>query len=92
MYKTDCDIVLPRRRILKIVAKDVFNGFRKDVIESEVNSIGTKRKRAIVSGADEMLDDDEEEEDANEEDILTDALSRLHARPESPTSHEYGHH
>lgn len=63
--------VLPGRRILKGVEK-VFQGCEKRGLEPQVKAIGTKRRAAIESGADEMLEEHEGEEDDDEGDIITD--------------------
>lgn len=39
-------------------------------------SNGTKRKRCIKSGADEMLEDERDEEEDDDEDILIDKICR----------------
>ena len=62
--------VLPGRRILKVVAKVIFNGFIRGLPMPEVSSTGTKRQRSVTTGADELLDEDENSEEADEEDIL----------------------
>ena len=84
-------VVLPGRRILKVVAKVIFNGYSTGFHEPEVPCIGTKRSRAIMSGADEQLEDEGEEEDDDEEMIFLPMLHLLvHVKAQSLTVH-FGH-
>lgn len=75
-YEADNSVVLLGRRILKVVAKDVFKGCPTRSVEPEVSVIGTKRQRCLTSGAEELLDDEDGEKD-EEEDTLTDDLPHL---------------
>ena len=43
-------------------------------LEPQAKGIGTKRRAAIESGADEMLEEHGGEEDEDEEDVLTDGI------------------
>ena len=74
------DAVLPRRRILK-GNQEVFEECRLGS-KPNMKTIGTKRKRTINSGADDVLDDCDGEEDDDDEDILTKDLVVPHMSAE----------
>lgn len=62
--------VLLRRRFLKGIPK-VFEKCNTGTAKSNTGAKGTKGRRAVKSGADEVLEDEDSEEDDDDEDILT---------------------
>ena len=79
-------VVLPGRRILKGVA-EVFKRCEAGS-EPEVKAVGNKRRRAIDSGAEEMLEEHDGEEDEDDEDILTKKIIVRHVSLTSSPSHD----
>ena len=66
---TDAVAVLLRRRLLKVVDKGIFEG--QSTPSAVFAAVGFKRRRAVKSGADAVLEDEEDgDEEDDEEDIF----------------------